>query len=194
MFINVICLLFRRSNSNNQNSQESMSELNEDSPDLPTSVTAIKTFHAKTVQSLSDCDIPKNSEFRPIQTMSEHEEYQSSPEIEKLVSKLTISESNLNATNVSTKTNGAKKKRKRKKKLLSTEGKVEEPGEEESRKTADDIRSLNEETCCGSSDALRKNDILDEEVAKLEEESNVQGVNSITSDLHFFSDTDIPCG
>lgn len=170
--------------NNNKDPLEAVSERHHE--DLPTTLTApVKTFHAKTVQSLSDCEIPINSEFRPIQSVSEHEheECHSSPEIEKLVSKSTLSEGPV-------KMNGSKKKRKRRKKALSLEGK-EELCEEDSSKTMDDIHSLSEEARCKE---LQNNDTLDEELADLEAESNGPIVTSITSDLHFFSDTDIPCG
>lgn len=171
-----------------------MSGLSETPPDLPTTAVAVKTFHAKTVQSLSDCDIPKNSEFRPIRSVSEHEECQSSPEIEKLASKLTISENNLNATNLIAKTNGAKKKRKRKKKTSSAEGR-EELHEEESSKLVDDAHLLCEDTCYvgGRKESPKMSSSNDEEAVDARAELNCQAVSSLTSDLHFFSDTDIPC-
>lgn len=177
-------LIFFRRPHNNKGLPETVSERHhEDTTDLPTSIVPIKTFHAKTVQSLSDCDIPLSSEFRPIRSVSEHEECYSSPEVEKAVSKSTVPE------NIA-KINGTKKKRKRRKKALSVEGK-EEPYEEDNSKTIEDIHLQSEKVRCLE---MQKSDPLDKEVADLEAESNCPGVTSITSDLHFFSDTDIPCG
>lgn len=97
-------------------SQELPTELKDEAP-----VSALKTFHAKTVQSLSDCEIPTSSEFRPIQSLSEHEGYQSSSEVDKLAA-LNKSETNIA---VNTKPNNNKKKRRRKKKTLTNELKKE---------------------------------------------------------------------
>lgn len=124
---------------NNKGSQDSISELVEDPP-----TAALKTFHAKTVQSLSDCEIPANSEFRPIQSISEHEGYQSSSEIEKLLAKLNSSDNNLN---LNIKTNG-KKKRRRKKKTPSIEVKTEgreEIKEQETSKFFEEINANNDD-------------------------------------------------
>lgn len=90
------------------------------------------------MQSLSDCEIPASSEFRPIQSLSEHEGYQSSSEVEKLLANLNRSDNNI-AVN---KTNN-KKKRRRKKKTLSNEFKKEtvekiEDEEEKEHKLDDD--------------------------------------------------------
>lgn len=137
-FYSYLVFIYFFYSSNNKGSQDSISELVEDPP-----TAALKTFHAKTVQSLSDCEIPVNSEFRPIQSISEHEGYQSSSEIEKLLAKLNSSDNNLN---LNIKTNG-KKKRRRKKKTPSVEVKTEgrEEGEEENSKFFEEININNDD-------------------------------------------------
>lgn len=104
---------------------------------------ALKTFHAKTVHSLSDCEIPANSEFRPIQSLSEHEGYQSSSEVDKLLATFNRSDNNLA---INTKTT-SKKRRRRKKKTATEfkkdgadkdEGNVEEKRPEDGTNTVSD--------------------------------------------------------
>ncbi len=130
--------------STNRGSRESVPDLVEDSP---AGAGALKTFHAKTVQSFSDCEIPVSTEFRPIQSLSEHEEYQSSSEIEKLLDNLNKSDNNLNANH---KVN-TKKKRRRKKKNSSTDLKTEH--ERETVCEPEDFASVHE---CDISETVQK--------------------------------------
>lgn len=198
--------------SNNKGSQESISELIEDPP-----VSALKTFHAKTVQSLSDCEIPASSEFRPIQSLSEQEGYQSSSEVEKLLAKLNRSDNNIAANNIKT---GNKKKRRRKKKTVELK---KDPADkiEDNEEDIDASKSTNDEnnilTCDQSENnsikvsndyfifeiklrevfiefpfcLFQKDESFDDEIDNIE----IQSQNSppITTDLHFFSDTDVTC-
>ncbi|KAK7576591.1 hypothetical protein V9T40_012877 [Parthenolecanium corni] len=164
--------------SNIKGSQESIPEIVEDTP-----ATGLKTFHAKTVQSLSDCEIPASSDFRPIQSVSEHEGYHSSSEIEKLSQTHNKSDNNLNASN---KLN--KKKRRRKRKNLSSEFRVDSE-----KHTIVEIDGLgkNEDECDNGITQCEPNE---SEIGEAIVDISMQNSQNVTSlsDLHFFSDTDVP--
>ncbi|XP_065218842.1 phosphatidate phosphatase LPIN2 isoform X3 [Planococcus citri] len=176
--------------SNLKGSQELPTEILDDAP-----ISTLKTFHAKTVQSLSDCEIPTSSDFRPIQSLSEHEGYQSSSEVDKLAT-LNKSETNVAVNNNNNKPSNNKKKRRRKKKTLSNEFKKEstdkiEDEDEDKEKTSDENPTASTHDSSEINE-FNKSNLLkqDDEIANLPQTQTSPPLNT---DLHFFSDTDVTC-